>query len=422
MGIVVLFVVGYALITLEHQIRLNKAASALLTGTLCWTFWAISGTLEAHEVIHELDHHLAEIAQILFFLLGAMVVVELMDAHDGFEIVTERIRTTDRRKLLWLVSIITFFLSSVLDNLTTTIVMVSLCRKLMTDREDRWLFAGMIVIAANAGGAFSPMGDVTTTMLWIGGQVTAANIIAKLLLPSIACLFVPLIILSVRIKGHVNPPVRAAEDVCTTPRRDRNLVFFIGLGSLLFVPIFKSITHLPPFIAMLLGLGILWVITEMIHAQKDDAFKSQLSVGGALQRIDTPSILFFLGILLAVSALQSAGLLQQLALLLDQTIGNTTGIVLALGTLSAIIDNVPLVAATQGMYSLQDYPADHFIWEFIAYATGTGGSMLIIGSAAGVAAMGLEQIDFFWYLRRITPWAALGFVAGAVVYLVQELF
>jgi Na+/H+ antiporter NhaD/arsenite permease-like protein len=418
MLLILIFILGYLAIALEHPLRLNKAASALLTGTFCWTAWVLSGEVPPHDVVHQLEHHLAGIAQILFFLLGAMVVVELIDAYDGFQIVTDRIRTTNRRRLLWLVSGIAFVLSAVLDNLTTTIVMLSLVRQLIADREDRWMFAGMIVIAANAGGAFSPMGDVTTTMLWIGGQVTATNIIAQLLLPSLACLLVPLVALTWRMKGDVTPPSSDTANTCHTPPRERNLVFGIGLGALLFVPVFKSVTHLPPFMAMLLGLGVIWVLTEVLLSRRS-VLGSHQSVAGALERIDTPSILFFLGILLAVSALESAGFLAHMATWLDQTIGHTSLIVMALGVLSAIVDNVPLVAATQGMYALADYPPDHFIWEFIAYCTGTGGSMLIIGSAAGVAAMGMEQIDFMWYLRRIAPWAALGFVSGALVFLAQ---
>lgn len=362
---------------------------------------------------------MGEISEILFFLLGAMVVVELMDAHDSFEIVSERIRTTDKRRLLWLICGITFFMSALLDNLTTTIVMVSLLRKLISSREDRLLFVGMTIVAANAGGAWSPMGDVTTTMLWIGGQITAFNIIVKLLLPSLVCVLVPLMLLSKRVKGKIEGLSfdETKTGVSTTPPAERNSVFFLGLGVLLFVPLFKTVTHLPPFMGMLMGLGIIWMITEMIHSGKDEIEKGTRSVVHALRKIDTPSILFFLGILVAVAAVQSVGLLTNVALWLDRTVGNVTFIVLIIGFLSAIVDNVPLVAAAQGMYSLEQFPTDHFFWEFLAYCSGTGGSALIIGSAAGVAAMGMEKIDFFWYLRRITGLAVLGYLSGAAVYL-----
>jgi len=370
-------------------------------------------------VSHELREHMGEISEILFFLLGAMVVVELMDAHDSFEIVSERIRTTDKRRLLWLICGITFFMSALLDNLTTTIVMVSLLRKLISSREDRLLFVGMTIVAANAGGAWSPMGDVTTTMLWIGGQITAFNIIVKLLLPSLVCVLVPLMLLSKRVKGKIEGLSfdETKTGVSTTPPAERNSVFFLGLGVLLFVPLFKTVTHLPPFMGMLMGLGIIWMITEMIHSGKDEIEKGTRSVVHALRKIDTPSILFFLGILVAVAAVQSVGLLTNVALWLDRTVGNVTFIVLIIGFLSAIVDNVPLVAAAQGMYSLEQFPTDHFFWEFLAYCSGTGGSALIIGSAAGVAAMGMEKIDFFWYLRRITGLAVLGYLSGAAVYL-----
>ncbi len=420
MLITLVFVVGYIAITLEHSLKIDKAATALVTGVLCWTFYILAGH-DKVAVAHELTEHMGEIAEILFFLLGAMVVVELMDAHDSFEIVTERIRTTDKRKLLWLLCGITFFMSALLDNLTTTIVMVSLLRKLISDREDRLLFIGLTVVAANAGGAWSPMGDVTTTMLWIGGQVTAFNIITMLLLPSLVCIVVPLLIISRRTKGKVIAPVsEAVENGLMTTSRERNTVFALGLGVLLFVPAFKTLTHLPPFMGMLLGLGVMWIITEMIHSGKDEVEKGTRSVVHALRKIDTPSIMFFLGILVAVAALQSVGQLTDLAAWLDRTVGNITFIVVIIGFLSAIVDNVPLVAAAQGMYTLDQFPTDHYFWEFLAYCAGTGGSALIIGSAAGVAAMGMEHIDFFWYMRRITGWAVIGYLSGVVVFLIQN--
>lgn len=415
--ILAIFLIGYLSITLEHSCKINKAASALLTGTLCWTIY-IMGATSRETVLGELETHLGEISGILFFLIGAMVVVELIDAHDGFDIITERIRTTHKRTLLCMLAVITFFLSAILDNLTTTIVMVSLQRKLISDREDRLRFAGMTVIAANAGGAWSPIGDVTTTMLWIGGQISALNIIKMLFIPSIVCLLVPLFLLSRSLSGAVTRPLEVAGNECTSTPFERNAVFSLGVGILILVPAFKTITHLPPFMGMLLGLGIIWAITEMMHSGKDEAEKGVLSVNHAIRKIDTPSILFFLGILLAVATLQSTGMLTTLANWLQVTIGNQTAIGLIIGFLSALVDNVPLVAAAQGMYSLEIYPTDHFLWEFMAYCTGTGGSALIIGSAAGVAAMGIEKIEFFWYLKRITPAAIAGYLAGAFAYLI----
>lgn len=304
-----------------------------------------------------------------------------------------------------------------LDNLTTTIVMVSLCRKLIEDRKDRMLFVGMIVISANAGGAWSPIGDVTTTMLWIGGQVTAGNIIIKLILPSLVCLIVPLTVVSFLIRGDI-PKITSNTLNLNNGKRERNIIFFSGIGVLLFVPIFKTLTHLPPFMGMLLGLGVLWIISEMIHKNKDEDDKHSLSVVYALRKIDTPSILFFLGILISISALQATGQLIQLAEFMNHKIENINIIVMSIGILSALVDNVPLVAASIGMYDLSVYPTDHYFWEFLAYCAGTGGSALIIGSAAGVAAMGMEKIDFFWYLKKISWLALLGYFAGALVYIV----
>lgn len=414
-AIVLTFVLGYIAIAFEHSIRINKAASALVSAVVCWTFYImLSDNKEA--VTHHLSEHLGEISGILFFLLGAMTIVELIDVHDGFKIITDRIQTQNPVKLLWLVAIITFFLSAILDNLTTTIVMVSMLRKIIGDQQMRLFFAGIVVIAANAGGAWSPMGDVTTTMLWIGGQITALNIMLKVFLPSVICLLVPVLIISRQLKGKIEPP--ASEEVSSdTSQRQRAAVFSIGLGSLLFVPVFKTITHLPPFMAILLGLGIMWILTELIHRGKNDQDKDFYSVAHALRKIDTPSILFFLGILVSISALESTGILGGLANWLSHSVGNDSVIVTLIGLLSAVVDNVPLVAAAQGMYSLEQYPADHYFWEFLAYATGTGGSVLIIGSAAGVAAMGMEKIDFFWYLKRISWLALVGYFAGCATFL-----
>jgi Na+/H+ antiporter NhaD/arsenite permease-like protein len=417
-AIIIVFIAGYIAITLEHNIHLNKAASALMTGVLCWTLY-ILGQEDHHLVTHELMEHLGEISGILFFLLGAMTIVELIDAHEGFQVIKDGIKTRDARKLLWLVGIFTFFLSAILDNLTTTIVIVSLLRKIISDKEQRLFFAGITVIAANAGGAWSPLGDVTTTMLWIGGQVSAGHIVTQLILPSIVCLVLPLVIISFRMKGILQPP-EEPEIKPGSSNFERNLVLGLGVGALLFVPIFKTLTHLPPFMAMLMGLGIMWAITELIHSKKDTEDKKPLSVAYALQKIDTPSILFFLGILISISALQSTGQLRQLADWLTATIQNDSLIVMTIGLLSSVVDNVPLVAAAQGMYTLEQYPTDHFFWVFLAYATGTGGSALIIGSAAGVAAMGMEKIEFFWYLKRISWLAVAGYFAGAGVYLLQN--
>ncbi len=419
-SIILVFILGYLAITLEHPLKIDKAASALVTAVLCWMLYILAES-DKEAVTHHLTLHMGEISEILFFLLGAMVVVELIDAHDGFEIVSDYVRTTDKKRLLWIVCGITFFMSALLDNLTSTIVIISLLRKLISGREDRLLFAGLTVVAANAGGAWSPMGDVTTTMLWIGGQVTVLNIIKMLFLPSLVCLVVPLLIRSRQMKGSVTTPKRSSDAFDDTTPAERRTVLLIGLGVLLFVPVFKTLTHLPPFMGMLFGLGVMWIVTEMMHTGKDEIEKGPRSVVHALRKIDTPSILFFLGILVAVAALQSTGMLKSLATWLDHTIGNITITCILIGFLSAIVDNVPLVAAAQGMYSLEQYGTDHYFWEFLAYCAGTGGSALIIGSAAGVAAMGMEKIDFFWYMRKITLWAVIGYLAGAAVYVVQSM-
>lgn len=416
--IVIVFIIGYLAIAFEHPLRINKAASALLAGVICWSVYAILGS-DKDLVSENLSHHLSEISGILFFLLGAMVIVELIDAHDGFEIITERIQNTDKRKLVWIVGFIAFFLSAILDNLTTTIVMVSLLRKLIPSHKDRLVFAGLVVIAANAGGAWSPIGDVTTTMLWMGHQVTTINIIIKTILPSLVCFIVPAFIISMQMKGFIERDESKREKLFSTGN-ERRTVFIIGLACLLFVPVFKTITHLPPYMGIIFGLGLMWVLTEMVHSGKDEREKGLLSVNHALRKIDTPSILFFLGILLAVTALQSTGVLTSLAKTLDDSIGNISIITIIIGFLSAIVDNVPLVAAAQGMYSLDQYPTDHFFWEFLAYCSGTGGSILIIGSAAGVAAMGMEKIQFGWYLKKIAWLAILGYLAGAGVFLLQN--
>ena len=413
-----IFILGYAAIALEHPLKINKAASALVTGVLCWTVYTLF-TNDREPVIESLTEHLGEVSGILFFLLGAMVIVELIDAHDGFEIITERIRTTNKRKLVWIIGLITFFLSAALDNLTTTIVIVSLLRKIIPNQKERLLFAGLVVIAANAGGAWSPIGDVTTTMLWIGGQISAGNIILKTFFASLLCFAIPAFFVSMRMRGTLDKELAGAGTLSTRPG-ERKAVFFIGIGALLFVPIFKTVTHLPPYMGILFGLGMMWIITELIHSDKDEEEKGILSVNHALRKIDSPSILFFLGILISVGALQSVGLLRNLAEWMSHSIGDIRVITLSIGLLSSVVDNVPLVAAAQGMYGMDMFPRDHYFWEFLAYCAGTGGSCLIIGSAAGVAAMGMEKIEFFWYLKKIAWLALLGYLAGAGGYLLQQ--
>ena len=419
--VIIIFVLGYAAIAFEHTIKINKSAIALITGVLCWTTY-IRFSSDKLFVSDELTRHLGDLSGILFFLMGAMTIVELVDAHSGFDMITSRIRQKDKRKLLWIIGFITFFLSAILDNLTTTIVIVSLLRKLIKDDKDRMFFTGIVIIAANAGGAWTPIGDVTTTMLWMGGQITTLNIMAKLILPSLLCLVFPLIFVSFYIKGAVESSLNHEVRYQGLSQNHKSIVFFSGVTVLVLVPVFKTVTHLPPYMGILLGLGILWVITEIIHDKKDVPTKHTLSVAQALRKIDMPSILFFLGILICIAALQSTGVLTTTANWMSATIGNINAIAISIGLLSAIVDNVPLVAATQGMYSLTVYPTDHVFWEFLAYAAGTGGSVLIIGSAAGVAAMGMEKINFFWYLRKISLPALIGYLAGCFAYILQNYF
>ncbi|MFZ3184945.1 MAG: sodium:proton antiporter NhaD [Pseudomonas sp.] len=439
-----IFVLGYLCIAFEHPLKIDKAASAILTAVICWTLLVLgaesilplTGSAAGHAVTGELRHHLGEISEILFFLMGAMTIVELIDAHEGFKVITDRIRTSKRVHLLWMIGLITFFLSAALDNLTTTIVMVSLLRKLIKQQHDRWFFAGIVVIAANAGGAWSPIGDVTTTMLWIGNQVSASGIISQLFIPSAVCLLVPLLVLSCTMQGELQRPDAVDDNETSSDPAsafERNLVFGLGIGALLFVPVFKNLTQLPPYMGVLLGLGVLWVVTEVIHRGKNAEDKHPLSVVGVLRRIDITSILFFLGILLAVSSLATAGHLLQIASLLKDSLGNVYAINIAIGLLSSVVDNVPLVAGAIKMYPLvspealaaagsesawlSHFVADGAFWELLAYCAGTGGSCLIIGSAAGVAAMGMEKIDFIWYLKKISLLALLGYLAGVATYI-----
>jgi len=415
--IILVFIFGYVAIAFEHPLRLNKAASALITGVICWTIYILNSN--ADQAGDELMHHLGDIAAILFFLLGAMTIVELIDSHNGFDIITQKISTNSKGKLLLIVTVLSFLFSALLDNLTTAILMTSLCSKIIRDKEDKLWFAGMVVIAANAGGAWSPLGDVTTTMLWIGGQITATNIIKHLILPSISVCIFPALYMAYRFRNKTIPPIPAS--VCTIKeKRDGKIILFAGLGFLLFVPLFKTLTHLPPFMGMLLVLGLMWILTTIIHKTTEPELASRFTVARALQKVDTPSILFFLGILLAVSSLQSSGLLKQMALFLNTHLKNDYLIGTALGILSSIVDNVPLIAAAQGMYDLGTYPTDHPFWEFLALTTGTGGSAIIIGSAAGVAVMGIEKINFLWYLKKVSLLAIAGFSSGILVFILQH--
>ena len=419
--LILIFVIAYAAIAFEHPLKINKSASALLGAGLLWSVYALMSGDTGH-MSEQLGETLIGTAQIVFFLMGAMTIVEVIDAHDGFDVITARIRTTRLASLMWLVCVVTFFLSAVLDNLTTAIVMVSLVKKLLDSREQRLLFAGMIVIAANAGGAWSPIGDVTTTMLWIGGQITATSLISSLFLPSLVNLLVPVAIISYSLRGMT--VVAPKNDLNRanggrTSVRERNVMFFMGIGVLIAVPAFKTVTHLPPFMGVLLGLGLLWLVGDLLHGNKMEDERQHLSLTSALNRIDMASVIFFIGILLAVATLEHAGILPALAAWLDVSVGRQDLIVLLIGLVSAIVDNVPLVAAAMGMYSLDQYGPNSFLWQFLAYCAGTGGSILVIGSAAGVAAMGLERIDFVWYLKKISAVATAGYFAGAAVYILQ---
>jgi Na+/H+ antiporter NhaD/arsenite permease-like protein len=416
-----IFLAAYLAIALEHPIKVNKSASALIGAGLLWTVYAIS-SLDMKVVNAELGESLMGTAQIVFFLMGAMAIVEVIDAHHGFEIITNRIKTTRLSLLLWIVGFSAFFLSSILDNLTTTIVMVSLMKQLLEKREDRLFFAGIIVIAANGGGAWTPIGDVTTTMLWIGGQITTVAIMQGVFLASIVNLLVPLALAGWIIRAQLvvaphKPPVDKKQD---TSAFEKTLMLALGLGILISIPVFKSITHLPPFLGILLGLGILWMVGDLMHQGKEENQKQRLTLASALTRIDMGAMVFFIGILLAVAVMEHSHILKSLAQWLDTAVGRQDLIVFLIGLISAVIDNVPLVAAAMGMYDLQHYPVDSFLWQFLAYCAGTGGSILIIGSAAGVAAMGLEKIDFIWYLKKIGPLALAGYTAGALVFVAQH--
>ena len=465
----VVFILGYIAIAMEGPLKVDKAASALFLGVILWVIYiyGLPGILNLGDspswadfqkshilseykaeypdatlldqmkyfiVSHEIVDHLGTLSQILFFLLGAMTIVETVDQHEGFRVITDRIKTTKKVKLLWILGLITFFLSGVLDNMTTTIVMIALLRKLINDNKTRWFFASIIVIAANAGGAFTPIGDVTTIMLWIGGQVTALDIMGMVFLPSIVSLVIPLAVVSMIVKGEVEKPA-SAENSSGTKKGKRMLMLAMGIGGLVFVPIFKEITDLPPYMGMLFSLSVIWITTEIIHAKDPEEDRRKFTVVAVLKKVDIPTILFYLGILSAVAALESAGHLQIMASYLNKHMHNIYAIDGTIGLLSSIVDNVPLTAAAMGMYPIMTQAmvaasADpgfmhHFIqngafWELLAFTAGTGGSILIIGSAAGVVAMALEKIDFIWYMKKIAWLALLGYIAGIAVYWLQN--
>ena len=451
-ALVVVFIIGYLLIALEHPIKIDKSATALLLGMVMWVLFILGADAlpfvveKAAEHGHaghlsdfvnaEILHHMGEIATTLFFLIGAMTIVELVDVHGGFSIITDRITSRDKKKLLWILAFVTFFMSAILDNLTTSIVMVLLLRKLINDPKERWLYASMIIIAANAGGAWSPIGDITTIMLWVKGNISTTGVIMYVLLPSLVAMIVPLLLVGGKLKGQLGEMnAESSHHHAAVSNKERNMLFYLGVGGLIFVPIFKTITHLPPFIGMLFSLSILWIVTEIIYNKKALDPQQQHRLPRILQRIDTPTILFFLGILMAVAVLQSTGILGDMANLLAEKVGDVNIINIVLGFLSSIVDNVPLVAAAQGMYNIlpieqvQALAAGHWdynfvqdgaFWLLLTYCAGVGGSMLIIGSAAGVVVMGLEKIDFGWYLKNISLIAMLGYLAGAAV-LIGEL-
>ena len=436
-SVVLCFFIGYIIIVLEQPLKLDKSFLALLMGELTWALISV-GNLEVLGVNHQVTpledgllHIMGKTAEILFFLLGAMTIVELVDLHKGFSPITSLVKTKDKKALLWITSLIAFFLSAVLDNLTTTIVMISILRKLIPTREDRLFYVSLIIIAANAGGAWSPIGDVTTTMLWIGKKVSSVGLMQNLFLPSIISLVLPVFIASLLpiFKGKIENLPGQGNTLDNTKLLSSKTMLIAGLAGLIFVPIFKSITHLPPYMGIMISLGIVWLISEYIHPEEEfnQENRNLYSVHKALSRIEISSIIFFLGILLAVGALESVvvqsstgekvGFLMSLANKLQELIPNQNMVIIFIGILSAIIDNVPLVAATMGMYPMDKFPMDSDLWHFIAYSAGTGGSMLVIGSAAGVAAMGMEKIDFIWYFKNISWLAFIGFIAGCLTFI-----
>ena len=471
--IIAIFIIGYLMIALEHPVEINKAASALFTGTILWVLHIMNAPdfeslvssdgfksfvqdphaaglslleqCQQYIVEHQILISIGEICQTLIFLIGAMIIVELVDVHGGFEFITNRITTRKARSLLIMISVLTFFMSSVLDNLTTSIVMIMLIRKIIADQKTRWLFGSMIIIAANSGGAWSPIGDVTTIMLWIKGNISTSETIPHLILPSLVSMFVPLFLMARQLKGSVESPIQEGRmennSTCCTDEffilahRERLYIFILGILCLLFVPVFKMVTHLPPFMGVMIGVSILWFFTEFIYGKKEDLEEDRkLRVSKVVHRIDGATLLFFLGILLAVEVLRYTGILGAFASWLDDSVGNVFIVNMVIGALSAVVDNVPLVAGAIGMYPVMteeavaasadpiywmNFVQDGTFWQFLAYCAGVGGSMLIIGSAAGVVVMGLEQISFGWYLKRISGLALLGYLAGAFVYILQ---
>lgn len=422
---VVVFVIGYFFIAMEHTFKINKTATALLLAVAMWTLYVAIGGFNAQEGHGVLIEALGDTAEILFFLLGAMTIVETIDQHGGFSIITDRITTRSKKKLLWTIAILTFFMSAVLDNLTTAIVMCALLRKLVSEKKDRWMFGGVVILAANAGGAWSPIGDVTTIMLWIKGNISAVGVMKETFIASLVCLIVPTLGISAMLKGQLEktPEAQTGNSLSSVSKSQSKVVLCVGVGFLLFTPIFKTITHLPPYMGILLGLGVLWVVTELMHKRSPEVYQ-RMNIGNIITRVDTPSVLFFLGILMAVSCLSNAGHLKLLAQGLDG-MGNMYATDIIIGALSSIVDNVPLVAAAMGMYDIAatgHFAMDGAFWSFLAYCAGTGGSLLIIGSAAGVAVMGMEKIDFVWYLKNISIWALLGYLAGAGVYILMSMF
>ena len=420
--VIVLFCAGYVAILLEQYIRLNKSAIALITGAICWSIIAIN-TSDLPGVIEGLQLHMIDIGELMFFLLGAMTIVETIDMHDGFQNLASFIKSKRKLRIVALVSLISFFLSAILDNLTTTIVLISILNKIIDDKKTKWLLLSLVVISANAGGAWSPIGDITTTMLWIGGQISSWNIIHQTFLASFGSMFIAAFLIYLKLEKQVpTKNLIIQNENFTINGVERNIVFFAGLLSLLFIPVFKSITGLPPFMGMLFCLGFMWLITGFIHRKKETQDKGLLSVNHALHKIDVQSILFFTGILLCVAALEVTGSLHELSVFLDQKLQNPNMIATAIGILSAVFDNIPLVAGLQNMYSLQQYPIDHPFWELLAYCAGTGGSIFIIGSAAGVMVMGMEKMSFGWYLKNISWIALISFLTGILIFITQQQF
>lgn len=407
------FIIGYFLITIEHVTKISKTATALLLAAICWTIQFASPAMSSSHDLVALSEHMANISQVVFFLLGALTIVEIISAHQGFYFISQFINVRSKKALLWVIGFASFFLSSILDNLTTTVVMVTLIKKLLDEGEDRLILGGAVVIAANAGGAWTPIGDVTTTMLWIGGQLSAGVILKQLIIPSFVCCTAAFVFLSSQLKGDFIKKT-TFDDNKNKPQPLAKIVFILGLSSLLSVPAFKLITGLPPFMGILFGVGLMWLFTDIVHCKHED--REHLRVHKIMSNVDISSVLFFLGILLSVDALHTARILDDFALWMDSKLGHVSLIAIMMGLASAVVDNVPLVAASMGMYSIKQYPIDSNFWQLIAYCAGTGGSILVIGSAAGVAYMGIEKVDFFWYFRKIGVPALVGYIAGIAIF------